>query len=179
MDMNSDARAILNQWRTKAKNIERRILRFDERMNLRLEALLERTVTDREPLNDWQIRQVYFRDVGQYEDIDTDWRTINVGDTWGGKDVSAFFRREVTIPERMAGQRVFLRIYVHGDSLLRIDGVPYHGLDPYRNTVLLPEAVTPGETYLIELESYIHWYTSENYHNVFTIAELVTVDAEV
>lgn len=178
MDMNREARAIVNRWRTKQKNAERRIINFAERVNLRLEALLERSVTDRETLHEWQFRQVYYRDVGHYEDIDTDWRTIRIGDTWGGENVSAFFRREITIPQRMAGQRVFLRIYVGGDSLVRLDGVPYHGLDPFRNALLLKEAATGGETHLVELESYIHWYTSPEHYNAFTAAELAAIDVD-
>lgn len=179
MEINSDARAIMNRWRTNLKNAERRILNFHERVGLRLESLLERATIDREPLREWQIRQVYFRDVGEYEDIDADFRSINVGDTWGGRDVSAFFRRDITIPERMAGKRVFLNIYLGGDSLLSLDGVPYHGLDPFRNTVLLAESAIAGKSYNVEIESYIHWYTSPDCQNVFSAAQLVAIDAEV
>lgn len=179
MDMNSEARAIMNRWRTTLKNAERRIINFEERVIQRLEDLLARTTTDREPLTNWHIRQVYFRGIDHYEDIDTTWRPLTVGDVWGGKDVSAFFRRDVTIPERMAGQRVLLRIYVGGDSLLRLDGVPYHGLDPFRNEVVLTDSAVGGETYQVELESYIHWYTTPEVRHVFCQAELVTVDHEI
>ncbi|NDJ61403.1 MAG: alpha-mannosidase [Chloroflexi bacterium] len=182
MDMNSDARARMQRRRTTLKNAERRAIRLDEHLAQRLDALLARAVTDHEPLPDWQIRQVYYRDVGEYEPVDPGaaaWQPIRVGETWGGKDVSAFFRREITIPERMAGQRVCLRIYVDGDSLLRLDGAPYHGLDHFRNTVLLSESAAAGATHLVELESYIHWYTSTEYTNVFSQAELVTIDAEI
>lgn len=179
MDMNSDARATMNRWRTKQKNAERRIIRFEERISLRLEAILERTVTHRKPLHGWQIRQVYYRDVDHYEDIDSDWRPIEIGDTWGGPDVSAFFRCQFTIPEEMAGQRVFLKIYVGGDSLLRLDGVAHHGLDPFRNTVLLTNHAEANQTHQLELESYIYWYPSESNYNTFSMSELVTTDDEV
>ncbi|MEM9952796.1 MAG: glycoside hydrolase family 38 C-terminal domain-containing protein [Chloroflexota bacterium] len=179
MDMNRDARETMTRWRTKQKNAERRIINFSERVNLRLEALQERMATQRHAIPDWEIKQVYYRDVGVYEDIDSDFRPITVGESWGGPDVSAFFRREVTIPEAMDEQRVFLRIYVGGDSLLRLDGVPHHGLDPFRNVVLLTDSAKGGATHSIELESYIYWYPSESNYNVFRAAELVTIDAEV
>ena len=182
MDINHDARAIMNRWRTRWKHAERRPIRFEERIYLKLEAILQRTVTSRELLHDsWQIREVYYRDVDQYEDIDPDWRSIQVGDTWGGPDVSAFFRREISIPAHMAGQRIFLRIYVGGDSLLRLDGDAHHGLDPFRNTVLLVNNAQPNETHQIELESYIYWYPhpDDTFDNTFSLAELVTIDDTV
>ena len=179
IDMNSNARAVMDRWRHRQKNAERRIIRFDERVDHRLESILERTIIHREPLEKWWIRQCHFRDVDSYEYKDADWREFKVGQTWGGDDVSAFFRRQVTIPERMAGERVFLRIYVGGDSLLRLDGVPYHGLDPFRSNVLLAEEAEPGRTYNIELESFVFWYPVESNYNVFEMAELVTVDPDV
>ena len=179
MDMNSDARAIVNRWRTEKKLTERRILRFHEQVNLRLEDLFRRTVTDTEPLNDWQIRHTVFRDIDEYEHTDADWRTIHVGDTWGGKDQSAFFRRDVTIPQRMAGRAVYLRIYVGGDSLIRLNGEPHHGLDPFRQIALLTPQAHPNGSFEIELESYIHWYTRQDHYNTFQVAELVTVDAQL
>ncbi|MGJ3238027.1 MAG: alpha-mannosidase [Anaerolineae bacterium] len=179
MDMNRDAREMMSRWRTKQKNAQRRIINFSERVNLRLDAIQERMAIQRHAIPDWEIKQVYYRDVGVYEDIDPDFRPIRVGNSWGGPDVSAFFRRDVTIPQAMNGQRVFLRIYVGGDSLLRLDGVPHHGLDPFRNVVLLTESAQGGKTHHIELESYIYWYPSESDYNVFRAAELVTIDAEV
>lgn len=179
MDMNDDARAVMNRWRQSVKSKERRIFRFDERVNIRLNLIHARMMPERQPLPHWQIRQVYFREIGEYEPIDTDWRAISVGDSWGGEDVSAFFRRDVTIPPQMAGKRVALRFYIGGDSLLKVDGVPYHGLDPFRDSVLLAEAAQAGQTYHIEIESYVHWHTGESNHNVFHMAELVAVDADV
>lgn len=177
--MNRNARDAMNRWRMRQKNAERRSIRFDERVNLCLEAILDRSITGHQPLPDWEIRQVYFRDIGRYEAIDPDWHPITVGETWGGQDVSAFFRRQVTISAEMDGQPVYLRIYVGGDSLVRLNGIPYHGLDPFRNTVLLTDRAVAGQTFGIELESYVYWYPAEGNVNVFTQAELITKDAEV
>lgn len=179
MDMNADARTHMNRWRNRAKTALRRSINFEERVNLYLDAIRKRMVTNQVPLREWSIKQVYYRDVGQYDPIDEDWRIITVGDTWGGKNVSAFFRREVSIPQEMDGQTVYLRIYVEGDSLLKLDGVPYHGLDPYRDTVLLLKNAVGGSTHLIELESYVFWYPAEDLVNTFSEAALVTIDAEI
>lgn len=179
MDLNSDARAIMHRWRNSVKSKERRIFRFDERVSLQLDAIHDRMVTQREPLSEWQIKQVYFRDLDKYEPIDAEWRTICVGDIWGGKEVSAFFRREITIPASMAGQRVTLRFYIGGDSLLRLDGVPYHGLDPFRSAVVLTESAQGGETLTVEVEAYVHWHSGEGNLNTFQQAELLVTDAEI
>lgn len=179
IDMNQEAREAMNRWRTRQKNAQRRIINFEERVSARLDAIRERMVTRRHALMEWEIREVYYRDVGDYIWIDDDWRTIRVGQTWGGPDVSAFFRRPVTIPDEMHGQRVYLRLYVGGDSLLRLDGIPYHGLDPFRDTVLLTREAQGGHTYRVELESYIFWYPAEGDYNTFQQAELVTIDAEL
>lgn len=179
MDMNHDARESMNRWHTRQKTAERRIINFNERINLRLEAIRERMVTHRHSLVDWQIRHVYYHGVGQYEDIDTAWRDIKIGETWGGENVSAFFRRTITVPDAMDGQRLFLRIYLGGDSLLSVDGVPYHGLDPFRDTVLLKDKARAGDSHLLELESYVFWYPAESTINIFRQAELVTIDAEI
>jgi alpha-mannosidase len=179
MDMNSDARAIMNRWRNSVKSKQRRIFRFDERVNLRLDAIHERMTTAAEPLPDWQIKQVIFREIGEYEPLDNDWRTINVGDTWGGEGISAFFKRDVTMPAYMAGSPITLRFYVGGDSLLSLDGVPYHGLDPFRSAVRLPDGLQAGQTLNVEVESYVHWHSGEGDINVFHMAELVVIDAEI
>ena len=179
MDMNQEAREAMNRWRTRQKTAERRVINFNERVGLRLDEIRDRMVTHRVPLLDWEIREVYYRDVDEYEPIDMDWRPMRVGEPWGGPDVSAFFRRTVTIPPEMDGRRVFLRIYVGGDSLLRLDGVPYHGLDPFREQVLIAEQAVGGAIHDIELESYVFWYPAEGDWNIFREAELVAIDAEV
>ncbi|MCS6835286.1 MAG: glycosyl hydrolase-related protein [Anaerolineae bacterium] len=179
MDMNSAARAQMNRWRNTVKGAERRAIRFDERILQRLDAVLARAVLQREALPDWQIKAAYHRDTGHYEPLDPHWRTITVGESWGGKDVTAFFRRRVEIPPRMAGLPVYLYIYVGGDSLLSLNGVPYHGLDPFRNRVLLTPSAAAGECMDIEIEASVHWYTGDQHINTFSQAELVCVDAEV
>ncbi len=179
MDMNTSARAAMNRWRTRQKYAERRIINFEERVNLRLEAIWERTVTQHHPLPDWHIKQVYYRDVSHYDPIDADWRPITVGEPWGGRDVSAFFRREVTMPEAMAGQPVTMRVYVGGDSLVRVNGVAHHGLDPFRNSFPLTDGAAAGEAFTVELESYVFWYPAEGNDLTFQQADLVTIDHEV
>lgn len=179
MDINANARNTMNRWRNSVKSKERRIFRFDERVLLKLDAIQAKMVIDQEPLLNWEIQQVYFREIGQYENIDPDWRPFQVGDVWGGEDVSAFFKRKVTVPQRMAGNKVILRLYLGGDSLLKVNGIPYHGLDPFRDSVLLTEHAQGNETFQLDVESFVHWHTGEKDFNVFQLAELVCIDDDV
>ena len=177
IDVSSDG--VVKTWRQAIKSKERRIFRFDERVEIRLDAIRERLFTLRKPLDDWLIRQAYYREIGAYEFIDADWRPIRIGEMWGGTDVSAFFKRKIQIPSEMEGRPVTLRFYIGGDSLLSLNGEPYHGLDPFRNEVLLTEAANSGETFDVEIESYVNWHSGEAVHNTFQLAELVVVDPDI
>jgi alpha-mannosidase len=170
---------VMDEWRAVIKNKKRLIFSFEERAQIRLNTIKEQIYAQRAPLPDWQIRACHFRAIGQYEFSDSDWRTINPGDQWGGKDVTAFFKRQIEIPTEWEGEKVYLRFYVGGDSLLSIDGVPYHGLDPFRNEVLLTEQAAGGESFLIEVESYVNWHSDEANNKRLHLAEIVVLDEEI
>lgn len=169
----------MEKWRGMVKRKERRVFRLDERMELRFSAIHERLYAARVPVDDWLIRQAYHTGIGEYEYLHADWRTIRVGESWGGPGVSAFFKRRVQIPPEFAGQPVVLRVYFGGDSLLSIHGVPYHGLDPFRSEVLLTECANGDEQYAIDVESYITWHAGEAEINTFQVAELAVIDPEI
>ena len=60
---------------------------------------------------------------GEYEHLDSDWGTINLGDPWGGPDITAFFRKTLKIPASHAGPDAFLDIDMDGgETQLAIDG---------------------------------------------------------
>ncbi|MBN1451163.1 MAG: alpha-mannosidase [Anaerolineales bacterium] len=179
MGIDVSADGVVKTWRQAIKSKERRIFRLEERVEIRLGAIQKRLFTSCKPLDEWLIRQAYYRDIGTYEFIDADWRPIRVGETWGGPNVSAFFRRRIQIPPEMAGQPVTLRCYIGGDSLLSLNGVPYHGLDPFRNEVLLTDSANPGELFDVEIESYVNWHSGEAVFNTFQLAELVVVDPDI
>ena len=71
---------------------------------------------------------------------------LHVGETWGGPDMSALFRCRARMPAQFAGKKVVLKIYFGGDGLLSLNGKPYHGLDPFRDTVPLSERASGDET---------------------------------
>ena len=66
-----------------------------ERHLTRLEAF---AYTEPLDLTEWQYRRAILIGPGEYEQIDPDWGTIRLGERWGGPDVTAFFRKTLTIP---------------------------------------------------------------------------------
>ena len=170
---------VMDTWRDVIKNKKRLIFSFEERAQIRLNTIKEQIYSQRQTLNNWSIREGIYHGVEQYEFIDPEWRNINPGDPWGGVDITAFFKRQVEIPEEWAGKKVYLRFYIGGDALLTVNGVPYHGLDPFRSEVLLTEQATGGESFLLEIESYVNWHSDEADNKLFHIAEMAVLDEEI
>ena len=178
MKIESDANEVVNSWRAVIKNKRRMVYTFGERADIRLSAIKGQIYQRRIPLDSWEIRECYHRRADRYEYLG-DWRPIAVGERWGGTDVTAFFKRQIAIPAEFAGETVALRFYIGGDSLLSIDGVPFQGMDPFRNEVLLAAAAQGGERLDIDVEAYVNWHTGEADNKVFHQAELAVVDRPV
>ena len=178
MKIESDANEVVNSWRAVIKNKRRMVYTFGERADIRLSAIKEQIYQRRIPLDTWEIRECYHRGADHYEYLG-DWRPISVGERWGGTDVTAFFRRQIEIPAKFAGEVVALRFYIGGDSLLSLDGVPFQGMDPFRNEVLLGSAAPGGGKIAIDVEAYVNWHTGEADNKVFHQAELAVVDRPV
>ena len=178
MKIESDANEVVNSWRAVIKNKRRMVYTFGERADIRLSAIKGQIYQRRLPLDTWEIRECYHRGADRYEYLG-DWRPISVGERWGGTDVTAFFKRQIAIPAEFAGETVALRFYIGGDSLLAINGVPFQGMDPFRNEVLLATAARGGERLAIDVEAYVNWHTGEADNKVFHQAELAVVDRPV
>jgi alpha-mannosidase len=179
MATEADIHAVVTRWRTNVKKKFRGIASFEERAQLRFDAIRERIYTHRVKLDDWLIRQCRYVRPGQYDWIDKTWRSIRVGQQWGGDHVTGFFKRRIVIPGQLAGQRVALRIYVGGDSMLWINGAPFSGLDPFRHEVLLTPKARAGQVLTAQLESYVAFNGGDNRMNDFIVAELVGIDQRI
>ena len=137
-------------------------------------------------LTPWQYRRARLIGPGQYEDIDSDWGVIQVGDEWGGPDTTAFFRKTITIPASHAGPDTYLDIDMDGgETQLRVNGRPWQGLDYYRSLVPLGEYAEAGRELELEMEAFIINYPydarrhDERDLHRFARARLVKVDREL
>lgn len=170
---------ILTRWREEIKKKQRRIISFDETVDIKVKSLKRWICAQTAPVTGWEFRE--FRYTRHRERIygSQDWRPIAVGQTWGGPDVSAEFRCTARIPQEFAGQKVVLKIYFGGDGLLYLDGRPYHGLDPFRDTVPLTDCATGQETYNLTAESYIFWHFGESEVKTLECSHLAVLDQEM
>ena len=64
--------------------------------------------------------------------------------------------------EQQFVEKVTLYVYFGGDSLVSVNGVPFQGLDPFRNAVVLTDCAKAGDTYDIDIESYFVWHSNES-----------------
>ena len=153
--------AILARWKTVTKGKLRVHFLARDTMMLKIESAKRFMYSDAEPLEGWEYRRFRYDRKRQRHYLDDHWQPIAVGEQWGGPDISAMFRCTGCIPQRFAGQKVVLKIYFGGDSLLYVNGRPYHGLDPFRDTVPLTDRASGHEQYEFQAESYIMWHHGE------------------
>ncbi len=154
-----------------------------ERHLTRLEAF---AYCDPMDLPTWDYRRARLTGPGQYEDVDETWREIHLGETWGGADITAFFRRVLVIPASHAGPDAALDLWLDGgETQLRIDGYPWQGLDWYRSLVPIGEFAQAGRRIELELEAFVINYPyderrhDERDHHRFERARLVRRDREI
>lgn len=171
--------AILGRWRIEIKGKQRRIISFGETVDIKIAALKRQIFPETVPLGGWEIRE--FRYTRHRERVfkDKDWRPIRQGETWGGPDTSALFRCNAKMPESFKGKRVVLKLYFGGDGLLSLNGTPYHGLDPFRDTVPLTDCATGNEEYRFEAESYIFWHFGESEVKTVEASHFARMDPEM
>ena len=171
--------AVVNRWRKNVKGKFRGIASFEERAGLRFDDIKKHIYRKRISVDGWKIRQARYRGWGDYKFLDRKWRPIKVGQYWGGNDVTAFFRQKIRIPKALHGEKVALQIFLGGDSLVTVNGRPYHGLDIFRNEMPLTEKAKAGEVFDVEIESYINYQGIKPNKNDIVASDLVAIDSEV
>lgn len=180
MSSEVDINAVVRSWRKGVKNKFRGIADFEERVGERLAEIERRVFPDHEDLSPWRIQEFDYQSWDEREHLGPE-RDIHLGERWGGGTRSAFFRRQVRVPERFAGRKLALRLFVGGDTLVRIDGAPFHGIDPFRHELILPGVGQAGHVYEVELETYMNFHAprqGEDDHPL-ALARLCTVDDEM
>lgn len=163
----------------------RRAYSDTEVLELNINRLRDSMYRDPVALDEWDFKQAYYHGPGNYEFIDKEWRKIRIGETWGGEDITAFFRKTAVVPEAHHGKPLFLDIYFNGDSLLKVNGVPHQGLDHYRRVIFLTERAVKGTRYEFEVEGHVKHLPYEKWRHetgnvrTFEQARFVVVDREV
>ena len=151
-----------------------------------LERLEEFVYYDEIALDDWQYRRARLTAAGSYDYLDNEWGSIKLGEQWGGHDVTAFFRKSVTVPESHAGNDTVLDIFMDGgETQFSIDGKPWQGLDWHRSIIPLGEFALAGRELDLGMEAFVINYPyderrhDERDFHCFTRARFLKIDREI
>jgi alpha-mannosidase len=122
---------------------------------------------------------------------DSNWEKFELGQTWGGRDKTCWFRLPFQVPEIPAKQKLSAIIlpgkkfdFISSEGgdlreyelLVYLDGGPLQSLDVRRNKIPLWDKVRSGEKHLLAIEAFSGL---ENHTHVFRQAELVAVRQDV
>ncbi|MBE6782920.1 MAG: alpha-mannosidase [Ruminococcaceae bacterium] len=168
--------AHVDDWRDATKGKQRGIFSFDDLVTVKLKTLKKRIYTDIESIPAWKMKECIYKGIDDYEYLYDEWKELNVGDRWGNNGWSAFFKNSFDMPARFKGKKVTLNVYFGGDSLLSLNGEPYQGLDPFRNSVLLTNCAEGNEHYDVDIESYYVWHSNESTIKTLSCSFIGVVD---
>ena len=122
---------------------------------------------------------------------DSNWEEFRVGQFWGGKDVTCWFRIPFQVQEKIQdgklaaiiqpGRRIFFRGSEGGDLreyelMVYLDRQPLQSVDVRRNEIPLWDKVNPGEDHLLAIEAFSGL---ETHQHKFEQADLVLINEEV
>ena len=136
-------------------------------------------------------RQGEIAEAEQPDFDDSGWEAFSVGQFWGGRDVTCWFRMPLVIPAEVGegnlaaiiqpGRRFVFRGSEGGDLreyelLVYLDGEPLQSVDVRRNEIPLWDRVRPGGKHLLAIEAFSGL---EEHRHCFEQADVVLINKEV
>ena len=110
-------------------------------------------------IGEWKAKRAIYEDPETYRFIDQEETVVRTGDWLADSGMTIFLRRTVEIPEAWGDRQAGLvfragenRVSSLQEGLVRLDGVPYHGLDRNRSYVPFPANRGGKRTYDISIE---------------------------
>ncbi len=122
---------------------------------------------------------------------DSNWELFSVGDEWGGRDVTCWFRIPLNISEEWAKKKLALIIqpgkrfvfksseggnYREYELMIYLNGEPLQSIDIRRNKIPIWDKVKPGENHILAIEAFSGL---ETHQHRFEQADLVAVSEDV
>ena len=167
-------------------------------MSLQIEKILKKINT----IKDYIYTPVYSFDKILYKEgeikgaerpeFDTsDWDSFAVGNRWGGKDLTCWFRITFSVPKNLSNKRMaaiiqpgkrFHFISTEGgdlreyELLVFLDGEILQSIDVRRNMIPLWDKVKIGKSHILALEAFSGL---ESHQHAFEQAELLMINDEV
>ena len=131
----------------------RRSMRPDEWTDIRIRALRRVLIRESSEITGWTVREGRQTGDDTYEMYDAVPRPLNRGDEYFTPDGTAFLHAEAVIPEAFRKEpEVRLRLATAAEMLVRINGRLRGGIDPNRETMVLP--VPEDGRIVIDIEGY-------------------------
>jgi hypothetical protein len=147
-------------------------------LGVQIERIRELQYESSHEINEWEIREAIYLSPDNYEWIDKDWKPYRLGSEWGGENHTAFFRCDLTITKEFDGKYGMLRLKPGGEGLLRLNGIPFAGLDTKHDTIFLSEKLVAGVTYQLEIEQTVNEMEITEILHRFELSELVELNRE-
>ncbi len=125
----------------------------DEWTRIRLGWLKKRRIAQESEITGWTVREGRQTGDDTYAMYDAEPRPLRRGDEYFTPDGTAFLHAEAVVPETMRGAgELRLRLTTAGEMLVRVNGRLQGGIDPNRETLVLPEA--EDGRYVFDIEGY-------------------------
>ena len=135
-----------------AKVIRRSMLP-DEWTGIRLRRLKKMLIREREEITGWTVREGRQTGENSYAMYDASPRALRCGDEYFTPDGTAFLHAEAQVPSRMRGAKELrFMLTCAGEMLVRVNGHLAGGIDPNRETMVLPPS-SDGR-YVFDIEGY-------------------------
>ncbi len=156
----------------------------------KINTIRENIYTDVSPIDDIRFKEGDLKGAEAVSYNDNDWETFSVGQFWGGRDLTCWFRIPIEIPPENAGKRYAVIIqpgkryffdasqggdYREYEWLVYLDGIPLQSIDIRRNEVVLWDKLVPGKKHLLAIEAFSGL---ETHQHRLEQADLVIIDGE-
>ena len=131
----------------------RRSLLPDEWTRIRIGWLKKRLIARQAEITGWTVREGRQTGENSYAVYDAAPRPLRRGDEYFTPDGTAFLHAEAEVPPEMRGEKnLRLMLTTAGEMLVRVNGRLQGGIDPNRETLLLPPS--PDGKYVFDIEGY-------------------------
>ena len=131
----------------------RRSLLPDEWTRIRIGWLKKRLIAKKYEITGWTVREGRQTGEDSYQMYDAEPRPLRRGDEYFTPDGTVFLRAEAEVPPELRGEKnLRLMLTTAGEMLVRVNGRLQGGIDPNRETLLLPPS--PDGRYVFDIEGY-------------------------
>ena len=131
----------------------RRSLLPDEWTRIRIGWLKKRLIAKQAEITSWTVREGRQTGEASYVMYDASPRPLRRGDEYFTPDGTAFLHAEAEVPPELRGEKnLRLLLTTAGEMLVRVNGRLHGGIDPNRETLLLPPS--PDGRYVFDIEGY-------------------------